>query len=194
MLLEKLKTYNIILGSASPRRRRLLKQMGISFNTIICHHEESIPEHIASKEIAKFLAKQKASYLHKELKSNDILITADTIVRCNKLVLNKPKNKQEAYTMLQQLSGRKHSVITGICLSTIDKSHSFSVTTEVYFKVLSEGEINYYISKHHPFDKAGSYGIQEWIGQIGVHKINGSYSNVVGLPTAELYQKLNDFI
>ena len=194
MLLEKLNTYNIILGSASPRRKELLEQIGVSCTTLICNQEEVLPINIERVKIAEFLAKQKADYLKVNLKSNDILITADTIVIWNKQILNKPKNKEEAQTMLHQLSGEKHTVVTGTCLSTVKRTHSFSVATEVHFKDISDEEINYYITNYLPFDKAGAYGIQEWIGQIGIRKIDGSYSNVVGLPTAELYQKLNDFI
>ena len=194
MLTEKLKKYNIILGSASPRRKELLKGIGLNFSIKITDKEESYPTDLKDIQIVEFLAKQKQEFLSKELKSNDLLITADTIVSQKGEVLHKPKDKNDAKNILFNLSGNSHRVITGICIKTLEKEVTFSTNTTVHFNKLSETEIEYYITKFKPFDKAGSYGIQEWIGYIAIAKIEGSYNNVVGLPTADLYQKLKLFI
>ncbi|MBT6964699.1 MAG: septum formation protein Maf [Flavobacteriales bacterium] len=194
MLTEKLKKYNIILGSASPRRKELLKGIGLNFSIKITDKEESYPTDLKDVQIVEFLAKQKQEFLSKELKSNDLLITADTIVSQKGEVLHKPKDKNDAKNILFNLSGNSHRVITGICIKTLEKEVTFSTITTVHFNKLSETEIEYYINKFKPFDKAGSYGIQEWIGYIAIAKIEGSYNNVVGLPTADLYQKLKLFI
>jgi septum formation protein len=194
MLTEKLKKYNIILGSASPRRKELLKGIGLNFSIKITDKEESYPTDLKDIQIVEFLAKQKQEFLSKGLKSNDLLITADTIVSQKGEVLHKPKDKNDAKNILFNLSGNSHRVITGICIKTLEKEVAFSTITTVHFNKLSETEIEYYINKFKPFDKAGSYGIQEWIGYIAIAKIEGSYNNVVGLPTADLYQKLKLFI
>ena len=151
-------------------------------------------ETFSSNKIATFLAIQKSKALTKTIKENEILITADTIVAKASKILNKPKNKEEAFEMLSFLSDDVHEVITGVCIADNDKKDVFSVTTKVYFKQLSEDEIHYYIKTYKPFDKAGAYGIQEWIGLIGIEKIQGSYFNVVGMPMQELYQKLIQFV
>ncbi|MBT5274210.1 MAG: septum formation protein Maf, partial [Flavobacteriales bacterium] len=156
--------------------------------------EESYPTDLKDVQIVEFLAKQKQEFLSKELKSNDLLITADTVVSQKGEVLHKPKDKNDAKNILFNLSGNSHRVITGICIKTLEKEVTFSTITTVHFNKLSETEIEYYINKFKPFDKAGSYGIQEWIGYIAIAKIEGSYNNVVGLPTADLYQKLKLFI
>ena len=145
-------------------------------------------------EIAEFLAKQKAKSILKNLTTNYLLITVDTIVMQKNTILHKPTDEYDARRILNTLSDKKHKVISGVCITAIDKEVVFSSTTEVYFNKLSKEEIDYYIRKFKPFDKAGSYGIQEWIGDIGIKKINGSYNNVVGFPTAEFYQKLKLFI
>ena len=194
MLTEKLKKYNIILGSASARRKELLKGIGLNFSIKITDKEESYPTDLKDVQIVEFLAKQKEKFLSKGLKSNDLLITADTIVSQKGEILLKPKDKNDAKNILLNLSGNSHSVITGICIKTLEKEVIFSTITTVHFNKLSEIEIEYYINKFKPFDKAGSYGIQEWIGYIAIAKIEGSYNNVVGLPTADLYQKLKLFI
>jgi len=194
MLAEKLKKYKIILGSASPRRKELLKGIGLNFSIKITDKEESYPTDLKDVQIVEFLAKQKEKFLSKGLKSNDLLITADTIVSQKGEILLKPKDKNDAKNILLNLSGNSHSVITGICIKTLEKEVIFSTITTVHFNKLSEIEIEYYINKFKPFDKAGSYGIQEWIGYIAIAKIEGSYNNVVGLPTADLYQKLKLFI
>ena len=194
MLIEKLKNYTIILGSASPRRKQLLTELAIEFSIKTTQKEEKYPENLDGAEIAEFLAKQKAEVISKELTGNYLLITADTIVIQNNEILHKPKDKDEAQRILQNLSGKSHKVISGVCIKSAKKEVVFSSETEVTFNKLSEDEILYYIDNFKPFDKAGSYGIQQWIGYIGIEKIKGSYNNVVGLPTAELYQKLKLFI
>ena len=194
MLIEKLKNFTIILGSASPRRKQLLAELAIEFSIKTTQKEEEYPENLDGAEIAEFLAKQKAEVISKELTGNYLLITADTIVIQNNEILHKPKDKDEAQIILQNLSGKSHKVISGVCIKSAKKEVVFSSETEVTFNKLSEDEILYYIDNFKPFDKAGSYGIQQWIGYIGIEKIKGSYNNVVGLPTAELYQKLKLFI
>ncbi|KRO70430.1 MAG: septum formation inhibitor Maf [Cryomorphaceae bacterium BACL11 MAG-121128-bin16] len=194
MLIDKLKNYTITLGSASPRRKQLLAELAIEFSIKTTQKEEKYPENLDGAEIAEFLAKQKAEVISKELTGNYLLITADTIVIQNNEILHKPKDKDEAQRILQNLSGKSHKVISGVCIKSAKKEVVFSSETEVTFNKLSEDEILYYIENFKPFDKAGSYGIQQWIGYIGIEKIKGSYNNVVGLPTAELYQKLKLFI
>jgi septum formation protein len=194
MLIKKIKPYNIILGSASPRRKKLLAELGIEFTIKTTQKEENYPEDLCGAEIAEFLAKQKADFISEELSGNYLLITVDTIVLQNNEILHKPKDKDAAITILKKLSGKSHKVISGVCIKSNEKEVTFSSVTEVSFNELLEDEIIYYIEIFNPFDKAGSYGIQEWIGYIGIEKINGSYNNVVGLPTAELYQKLKLFI
>lgn len=194
MLIEKLKTYNIILGSASPRRRKLLSELDINFTVKTTQEVEHYPNNIKISETAEFLAKQKSNYISEKISDKDLLITVDTIVLKGDKILHKPKKKSEAIITLESLSESTHKVISGVCLRSNKKMVSFSSTTEVSFNKLTRDEIIYYIEKLKPFDKAGSYGIQEWIGHIGIKKINGSYNNVVGLPTSELYQKLKLFI
>ena len=194
MLIEKLENYDIILGSASPRRKKILADLGIKFRTQISQSKENYPKILNEAEIAKFLAKEKATLILKKLSSNYLLITVDTIVVQNNIILHKPIDEDDAKKILISLSDKKHKVISGVCITSSEKEVVFSSTTEVYFNKLSEDEIDYYIKKYKPFDKAGSYGIQEWIGDIGIKKINGSYNNVVGLPSAKLYQKLKLFI
>jgi len=191
MVLKKLQDKNIILASKSPRRYELLKSLDIKFETkIIENIDENFPNSIPIKNIAVYLAKQKAKAYVKQIDKNTIIITADTIVKYKKEVLNKPKDKTEAIKMLKKLSGKKHKVITGVCINTFNKQICFKSVTTVYFNKLSKSEIEYYIDKYKPFDKAGSYGIQEWIGFIAIKKIKGSYYNVMGLPVQKLYNKL----
>ena len=194
MLTEKLKNYNIILGSASPRRKQLLAELGIEFTIKTTQKEEHFPEKLKGAEIAEFLAKQKADLISAELSANYLLITADTIVMKDNEILHKPKDKDDAIRILNNLSGKSHKVISAVCIKSAKKEVVFSSITEVFFTNLSDDEINFYIERCKPFDKAGSYGIQEWIGFIGIKKIIGSYNNVVGLPTAKLHQKLKLFI
>ncbi len=194
MLVDLLKDKKIILGSVSPRRQELLKSLGIDFEIRVKDLKEKYPKNLKEKEISEFLAIQKSENLSKTLKSEEILITADTIVVKRDRVLNKPKDRLEAQEMLQFLSGDKHKVITSVCLASKNKQEVFTSETEVHFKILSIEEIDYYIKEYQPFDKAGAYGIQEWIGLIGIEKIKGSYCNVVGLPVVKLYQKLIQFV
>ena len=186
--------YNIILGSASPRRKELLSDIGLRFSIQTTDKEETYSCSLKEEEIAEFLAKQKSEFLSVNLQQNDLLITADTIVSFKNELLNKPKNKEEAFKTLNKLSENTHKVITGVCLKSKNKEIVFSATTLVTFKALSEDEIYHYISNHNPFDKAGAYGIQDWIGKIGITNINGSYTNVVGLPISSLHQHLKLFI
>ncbi len=194
MIQENLKKYHIILGSSSPRRKELLSSLNIKFVIRKSHQKEYYPTKIKEKEIAEFIAKSKAAIICKKLSNNYLLITADTIVLKNDNILHKPKDKNQAFKLLTNISGKTHKVITGVCIKSKQKEVTFSSKTEVTFNKLSKNEILYYIDNFKPFDKAGSYAIQEWIGYIGVKKINGSYNNVVGLPTSILYQKLKLFI
>ena len=187
--------YDIILASKSPRRQQLLLDMGIDFRVILKEVEETYPEDMPIDEIPAYLAKLKAdAFTNDELNDNSIIITADTIVCIDKKVLGKPLDKEHAFEMIRYISGRKHEVITGVCLKSKTKYKTFSAFSDVYFRELTDEEINYYIDKYHPFDKAGAYGIQEWIGYVGIEKIEGSYFNVMGLPTQKLYLELNKFI
>ncbi len=191
MLQETLHKYQIILGSKSPRRQQFLKDLRIPFESRTIDTEEIYPEHLKAEEITEFLAALKSKAIH--LKDNELLITADTIVWADGKALEKPTNKEAAFDMLKSLSNHHHQVITSICLASTHKTKVITDKTTVYFNELSDDEINFYIDNYQPFDKAGSYGIQEWIGFIGVSKINGSYSNVVGLPVSKLYNELKNF-
>ena len=194
MLNKLLQQYNIILGSASPRRKELLSDIGIEFSIQTTDKEEEYPSTLKEERIAEFLAQQKSEFLSENQKNTDLLITADTIVSYESEVLNKPQNKEQAFNILNKLSGNTHKVITGVCIKSIKKEVIFSATTMVTFRKLSPKEIEHYINNFNPFDKAGGYGIQDWIGKIGIQRIDGSYSNVVGLPTKELYEQLKLFI
>ncbi len=194
MVLENLKGKRILLASKSPRRHYLLKELGIEFEPVDnFQDDEFYPEELPIEEIPVFLAKKKADNYNELLDENCILITADTIVWCNNRVMNKPDSYDEAYRMLYSLSDNKHTVITGVCLRSAEKETTFIATTDVYFTKLSDDEIEYYLRKFKPFDKAGAYGIQEWIGYIGVEKIEGSYFNVMGLPVQKVYTELKKF-
>ena len=194
MIGKKLKHYNIILGSKSPRRKKLLNKLGVDFSIKTTQTKESYSKKLKGKDIAEFLSKNKADIISKKLRGNYLLITADTIVIQKSKILHKPKDLNEAKEILNKLSGKKHRVITGFCIKSDRKEIISSSETKVFFNKLTQEEITYYINNMKPFDKAGAYGIQEWIGHIGVKKIEGSYNNVVGLPTSEVYQKLNLFI
>jgi len=183
----------LILASSSPRRRQLLSDAGIAFTAAIVDCEEVWPPGLEGKEIAEYLASVKADAFARKLAENEILITADTIVWCHGLVLGKPADAEEAAKFLRLLSGCDHEVITGLCLTDLSRKHIFSVTTMVTFRELSEEEIDFYIREYKPYDKAGAYGIQEWIGLRAITKIAGSYYNVVGMPVSELYSELLKF-
>jgi len=194
MISEQLKKFTIILGSASPRRKDLLSDIGLKFSIQTTEKEEDYPTNLKEHKIAEFLAKQKAKFLSENLSETDLLITADTIVSFKGELLNKPKNKEQAFNNLSKVSGNTHKVITGVCIKNHQKEITFSAITLVTFNKLTKKEINFYINNFNPFDKAGAYGIQDWIGKIGIKSIEGSYSNVVGLPTDEVYQQLKLFI
>ena len=185
--------YKIILASKSPRRKELLAGLDLPFEVIIHEVDEIFPDELPMDEIPVYLAKLKAEPFYNELRSDSLIITADTIVWLDGVVLGKPNDYEHAATMLHQLSGKKHVVVTGVCLTTKDKQVTFSASTDVYFKDLTESEIDYYLKNYHPYDKAGSYGVQEWIGYIAIEKIEGSYFNVMGLPVQRLYEELTKF-
>ena len=190
MLNEKFNKHRIILASGSPRRQQFLKELDVDFEIHLKDIEEIYPEHLQAEEITNFLAKLKAAAFVADLEENDILITSDTIVWLNNKALGKPKDYDDAFEMLTEMSGTTHKVITSVCLKTIDKEVVFYEETLVTFTELSSEEIKYYLDNYKPFDKAGSYGIQEWIGLVAITKIEGSYANVVGLPTHRLYEEM----
>lgn len=194
MLKEKLKKYDVILASGSPRRIQLLEEMGIQFRAIPSDAEETYPDGLTPVEIVEHLSSIKAEALSHIQNEKTLIIGADTLVTINNEILGKPADKYEAIEILQKLSGKPHQVLSGVTLLTLSKQHTFSVSTEVWFKELSIGEINYYIDTYKPFDKAGAYGIQEWIGHVAIEKIKGSYYNVMGLPTHRLYEALLSFV
>ena len=185
--------YNYILASKSPRRNELLKSLGIDFIIKTKEVDELYPDWLAKEEIPVYLAKLKADAFVNEISDNDLVITADTIVWLNGKVLGKPKDKAEAIWMLNELSGNQHQVITGVCLTSKEKKLTFYSTSDVFFKLLSADEIEYYVYEYKPYDKAGAYGIQEWIGSIGISHIEGSFYNVMGLPIQKLYDKIQKF-
>lgn len=190
-MLDNLKKYHIKLASNSPRRRELLAGLGIEFETkVLPGIDESYPDTLKGEEISLYIASKKADAYRTTLQPDELIITADTIVYLDGLVLGKPHDAADARRMLTLLSGHTHQVITGVCILTASQQRSFTVTTEVTFDTLGEEEISYYVEKCHPMDKAGSYGIQEWIGFIGVTGLQGSYYNVMGLPVQRLYQEL----
>jgi len=184
---------NIVLGSASPRRSELLRQMGFEFRIAIADCLENFNEADSPENIVISIAQQKANALQMDIQPNELLICADTIVYLEDEVIGKPVDEEDAIRLLHQLSGKKHDVYTGVVLSYNGISSSFSVQTTVHFRSLSSKEISHYVTNYQPLDKAGSYGIQDWIGFIGVEKIEGSYTNVMGLPTQELYLALQEF-
>lgn len=194
-LKEILKDRRIILGSASPRRRQLLEEMDLEFSVDNSFSgEESYPHELIAEEVPEYLAKQKSHNFTKELSKNDILLTADTVVILDSQILGKPKDERDAFAMLSALSGKIHKVVTGVCLRDRERSMTFSDCSYVEFYQLTASDINYYIKTYSPLDKAGAYGIQEWIGAVAIKKIEGSYYNIMGLPTELLYHKLQEFL
>ena len=190
-MLSNLSNYNIILASNSPRRRELLSGLGIDFEVkVLPDIEESYPDTLTVSETAEYIAKEKADAYRQQMSDNDLIITADTVVIVGQEVLGKPTDDDDAYYMLRKISGCIHQVITGVCMMTKDHMRSFSVATDVTFKELSDKEIWHYIKTYKPYDKAGAYGIQEWIGYIGVTALNGSYFNVMGFPVQRVYTEL----
>jgi septum formation protein len=192
MLREKLQHKNIILASGSPRRQQYFKELDIDFSIQLKEIEEIYPNHLKAEEITNFLAELKANAFN-DLNEKDILITSDTIVWHENKALGKPKNYQDAFAMLQSMSGKTHEVITSVSFKTNVKLETIFEVTKVTFKKLSDAAITYYLDNYKPFDKAGSYGIQEWIGLIGISNIEGSYANVVGMPVDKVYDKLVEF-
>ena len=186
--------YKIILASNSPRRKELLAGLGVEFDVrLIDGIDETYPSNIESHDVAEYIARKKADAYKQSIASNELIITADTVVILDGEIFGKPSNADDAYNMLQKLSGRTHQVITGVCLLTKTEQRVFKVTTDVTFKELESEEIKYYIDNYKPFDKAGAYGIQEWIGYIGVTSLSGSYFNVVGFPVQRIYTELQKF-
>ena len=190
-MLDNLNKYKVVLASNSPRRKELLSGLGIEYTVrTMPDVDESFPDSLKGEEIPAYIANEKAKAYQSIMKEDELVITADTIVWIDGQVLGKPETKMEAVNMLKTLSGRKHQVITGVCLTTIEWQKSFTATTDVTFAELTDEEIEYYVHHYSPMDKAGAYGVQEWIGFIGVQKIDGSYFNVMGLPIQRLYGEL----
>lgn len=187
--MENLANKNIILASQSPRRKELLSSLGLNFKVKVKDIDESYPASMRGAAVALYIATKKAESFHVH-DDNDLIITADTIVSVDDMIMGKPSDYDEAFKMLKQLSNKRHEVITGVALKTKDKVRSFYDVTAVYFNKLNDEQIAYYLEAFKPFDKAGAYGIQEWIGAVAVDHIEGSYTNVMGLPTAKLYKEL----
>ena len=185
-----IKNYKLILASASPRRQQLMKDAGFTFEVRLKNVEEKYPQELHLENVPEYLSKVKASAFREELKADEVLITADTVVCIHDRILGKPADRKEAISMLQELSGNRHLVVTGVSVTTRTEQLSFSSRTDVFFKHLSNEEIEFYVDTYKPFDKAGAYGIQEWIGYIGIERIEGSFYNVMGLPIQKLYETL----
>jgi septum formation protein len=184
--------YKLILASQSPRRQGMLRDLGLPFEIRLKDIDESFSPDMPLAEVPVMLAQRKAAAFLPELQADELLITADTVVICGNKILNKPTDAVEAIAMLTLLSGAKHQVVTGFCLTTTQKQVALSDTTDVYFRELDKEEIAHYVAQYKPFDKAGSYGVQEWIGMTGITRIDGSYFNVVGLPVHRVYEALKE--
>lgn len=194
-MLENLKKYKVILASNSPRRKELLSGLGIDYEIrTLPDVDESYPESLQGADIPLYISKEKADAYRALLQPGELMITADTIVWLDGRVLGKPKDREDALQMLRDMSGRTHEVFTGVCITTTDWQRSFAAQTEVRFAQLTEEEITYYVDRYQPMDKAGSYGVQEWIGFIGVENISGSYFNIMGLPVQRLYRELKAIV
>lgn len=190
-MLDNLEKYKVILASGSPRRRELMAGLGVNYEVrILPDVDESYPDTLQGEEIPLYIAKEKADAYIPMMQPDELIITADTIVWLDGKVLGKPRDREDALQMLRTMSGRTHEVFTGVCITTTDWQRSFTAQTEVRFATLSEDEIIYYVDNFKPMDKAGSYGVQEWIGFIGVENISGSYYNIMGLPVQKLYREL----
>ena len=193
-MLDNLKKYQIVLASNSPRRKELLQRMGVNFKVrTLFGIDESYPDSLRGEDIVCYISRNKAQAYRTSMAPNELLITADTIVYVDGEVMGKPKNAEQAKEMLHKLSGKSHQVITGVTIVTAERTENFGVTSQVKFAEITDEEINYYVDNFLPFDKAGAYGIQEWIGIVAVEEIKGSYFNVVGLPEQRIYQKLKTF-
>lgn len=187
------KDYHIILASNSPRRKELLRGLDIAFDVRVQPDiAETYPESAAPADVAGYISREKANAYKDTITEHELIITADTVVIVGNEILGKPANNDEAKEMLRKISGRKHQVVTGVCLTTTEKQHCFSVSTDVTFKNLTDKEIEYYVETYSPLDKAGAYGIQEWIGYVGVTALEGSYFNVMGLPVQRIWEELNN--
>jgi septum formation protein len=193
LLPERLSGYKVFLASQSPRRKQLLEGLGLDFEVLKLDVDETFPEKLTREQIAIYLSKLKADEARKNIKDKELFITADTIVWLGNQVLNKPSDQNQAKKMLHQLSGKMHEVITAVSIGSTSYNRTIYAVTEVYFKSLTEEEINFYVEKYKPLDKAGAYGVQEWIGYIGVEHMVGSFYNVMGLPIRELYEELMSF-
>lgn len=193
MMLKNLENYRLVLASKSPRRQQLLRNLELEFDVRPADLDEVYPDELGMTAIPVYVAQMKADALKDTIQENELLITADTIVWKDDKVLCKPKTRDEAINMLRELSGNQHQVITGMHLQSQNKKVSFHAVTEVWFEEMSEDEIFYYVDKYKPYDKAGAYGIQEWIGYVAIYKIEGSFYNVMGLPVHKLYQYLKEF-
>ena len=192
MLKDKLANYTLILASGSPRRQQFFKDLDLDFEIRLKEIEEVYPPELQAEAITNYLAELKASAFEGELKENEILITSDTIVWHNNKALGKPKNEEDAFAILQSLSNATHEVITSVCFKTKAKTDTIFEVTKVTFNALSDQAIHYYLDHYKPYDKAGAYGIQEWIGFVGVSKIEGSYTNVMGMPTDKVFDYFNN--
>lgn len=194
LLSEKLANYSLILASKSPRREMLLRGMDLPFTVEVREVEETYPKTMPLHEVPLFLARKKAEPFLKTLKENELVLTCDTVVILENELLGKPQNMEDAVHILKKLASHTHEVVSGVCLTSIAGQKTATVCSKVTFGKLSEEEIRYYLEKYQPFDKAGAYGIQEWIGYVGIEKIDGSYSNIVGLPTAVVYRLLEEVL
>lgn len=194
MLNQLLKNYRVILGSASPRRKQLLKNLDIDFTIMPVDINENYPNDLPLTKVPEYLSQKKAKAFESLIQPDWIIITADTVVIADNQIIGKPHTKEKAKQMLEILSGKTHLVVTGVTIKTINLSKTFSSTTKVWFKKLEPQEIEYYVEKYKPLDKAGAYGIQEWIGYIGIERIDGSYYNVVGLPVQKIYTELKSLL
>lgn len=189
--LENIQHYKIVLASNSPRRRELLSGLNLEYTVrVLPDIDESYPDTLKGEEIPMYISREKAKAYRNSMAEDELIITADTVVCINEKVLGKPRTQEKAKEMLRELSGKTHQVITGVCLMTCGLQRTFSATTQVAFDVLTEDEIEFYVEKFRPLDKAGAYGVQEWIGFVGVSRLEGSYFNVMGLPVQRLYQEL----
>lgn len=186
-------SYELILASASPRRQQLLKTLDVPFRVEVKPIDETPPPAMPLEKIASFLAQKKAEVFAKTLQKNELVLTADTVVICENEFLGKPETAEEAFDMISKLSGKSHSVITGVCLRSLEKEMVFADETKVFFRKMTDSEIRYYVEQYKPYDKAGAYGAQDWIGLSAIERLEGSYFTVMGLPTHLVYEALRDF-
>lgn len=195
LLHEKLKDYRLLLASQSPRRRELMDGSGLPYLLATKYDcDEIYPAEMPAEEVPLYLSRLKSESYPEPLGPNDILLTADTVVIADDRVLGKPRDREQAAVMLRTLSGRRHTVVSGVTLRTAGRTHSFAAESGVWFRPLRDEEIAYYLDRYHPYDKAGSYGIQEWMGYVAIERVNGSFYNVMGLPIQKVYTELEKFI